>query len=268
MINKVVKRNGTLVDFDDYKITTAILSALNESKEGNYETAQGLTKKVIEKLIDNEKFKVEDIQNIVEETLMINGFLKTAKKYIIYREEHKQQREFESDLLKRIEKLDIETSRDNANIGHGTASKMYQIASEASKYYYLNKLIPKHLSKLHKEGIIHIHDLDYFSKAPNCLALPLDKLLSTGFNGEYGYINPPKRIASALDLATHLIQRCSCDIFGGVMLPDLDITIENLIINKQIEEPTNEDIKQACQSLLFNLTTQPTRAGKIDCRFQ
>lgn len=429
MANKVVKRNGSLVDFDSDKIVIAILSALRSSKEGNLETAQMLSERVINEIGDNEKIKVEKIQDIIEEVLMQEGFLQTAKKYIVYREEHKQQRKFESNLLKRIERLDKETIRDNANIGHGTASKMYQIASESSKYYYLNKLIPKHLARLHKEGLIHLHDLDYFSKCPNCvpdfeytaikdmkgdikniqfsyldnlfneypiktngtteiiepmgykiygrygltninkimrrkikideplyciktrkglplhltgnhqvpvirnnkeylvfakdiikgdkllqenmefdeqyelptnknsldvvdvllkydyngyvydleteehwftvnnyivhncLSIPLDKLLMTGFNGEYGYINPPKRIKSALDLATHLIQRCSCDIFGGTMLPDLDSTIENLINSKQIEVPTDDELSQACQSLLFNLATQPTRSG-------
>jgi len=172
-LKQIIKRNGSMVDFDTYKITIAILSALNETKEGNYETAQILSDKVVIKINGRDKFKVEEIQDIVEEVLMTEGFLQTAKKYIIYREERAKQRNFESDFMKRIAKIDKETSRDNANIGHSTASKMYQIASETSKYYYLNRLIPKHLSKLHKNGDIHIHDLDYYSKSPNCV-LPFE----------------------------------------------------------------------------------------------
>jgi ribonucleoside-triphosphate reductase len=260
-MEKVIKRNGTLVDFDNYKITIAIFSALNESKEGAYETAQELSNKVVEKINHNDKMKVEDIQDVVEEVLMTEGYCKTARKYILYREDHKQQREFESDLMKRIAQIDKETERDNANIGHNPASKMYQMASEASKQYYLNKLIPKHLSKLHKSGDIHIHDLDYYSKTFNCLSIPLEQLLRTGYNGEYGYVNSPKRIKSAMDLAANILQRASNDIFGGTMFPNIDITIENLINDKIIEEPKDKDLEQACQSLLYNLATMPTRAG-------
>lgn len=259
-MTEVIKRNGALVELDNYKITIAILSALNESKEGNYETAQKLSQKVVDK-IDKDKIKVEEIQDLVEEILMTEGFCQTAKKYILYREERKKQREFESDLMKRISQIDKETSRDNANIGHNPASKMYQIASEASKSYYLNKLIPKHLSRLHKNGDIHIHDLDYYSKCQNCLSIPLEQLLRTGYNGEYGFVNSPKRIKSAMDLAANILQRCSNDIFGGTLLPNIDITIENLINDKIIEEPSDEEIAQACQSLLYNLATMPTRAG-------
>ena len=260
-IIKVIKRNGSLAEFDSYKITIAILSALNESKEGNYESAQLLSGKVSNSIGDREKIKVEEIQDIVEETLMKEGFLQTAKIYIIYREERKKQREFEVDLMKRIANIDKETSRDNANIGHNPASKMYQIASEASKQYYLEKFIPKNLSKLHKNGDIHIHDLDYYSKTFNCLSIPLEQLLKTGYNGEYGYVNRPKRIKSAMDLAANILQRCSNDIFGGTLLPNIDMTMQNLIENKFIDEPTDEEISQACQSLLYNLATMPTRAG-------
>jgi len=257
----VVKRNGTIVEFDNYKITIAILSALNKSKEGEHETAQYLSDKVVDKINGMEKMTVEEIQDMVENILMTEGFLATARLYIIYREERKEQREFTNDLLKTIAKLDKETSRDNANIGHNPASKMYQIASETSKMYYLNRLIPKHLSRLHKNGDIHIHDLDYYSKCQNCLSIPLEQLLRTGYNGEYGYVNQPKRIKSAMDLAANILQRCSNDIFGGTLLPNLDVTIANLIEDKFIIEPTFEELSQACQSLLYNLATMPTRAG-------
>ena len=132
-LKQIIKRNGAMVNFDTYKITIAILSALNETKEGNYETAQMLSDKVVLKINGRDKFKVEEIQDIVEEVLMTEGFLQTAKKYILYREDRTKQRNFESDFMKRIAKIDKETSRDNANIGHSTASKMYQIASETSK---------------------------------------------------------------------------------------------------------------------------------------
>jgi len=258
----VIKRNGSKVDFDSYKITIAILSAFNETKEGNHEIAQTLTQKIINK-IHNENINVEEIQDIVEETLMQEGFLKTAKNYILYRNEHKQQREFESDLLKRIAKLSKVTNRDNANVGHSSASKMYQIGGEASKAYYLNKLIPKNLSKLHIEGLIHIHDLDYYDKTFNCLSIPLTRMLKNlmDYEFEYGSIRSPKRLDSAMALASIILQRISNDIFGGTLFPNIDITIQELVDEKYIKIPTDEEIEQGVQSLLYNLATMNTRAG-------
>lgn len=258
----VIKRNGSKVEFDSYKITVAILAAFNETKEGNHEIAQNLTQKIVSK-IHNEDIKVEEIQDFVEETLMQEGFLKTAKAYILYREEHKQQREFESNLLKRIAKLSKETNRDNANVGHSSASKMYQIGGEASKAYYLNKLIPKHLVKLHTEGFIHIHDLDYYDKTFNCLSIPLTKMLKnlSDFEFEYGSVRSPKRIESAMSLASIILQRISNDIFGGTMFPNIDMTIQELIDEGYIEPPDDISIERSVQSLLYNLTTMPTRAG-------
>lgn len=258
----VIKRNGSKVEFDSYKITIAILSAFNETKEGNHEIAQNLTQLIINKF-NNEDIHVEKIQDIVEETLMQEGFLKTAKAYILYREEHKQQREFESDLMKRIAKLSKETNRDNANINHSPASKMYQIGGTASKAYYNSKLLPKHLAKLCSEGDIHPHDYDYYDKTFNCLSIPLTRMLKNlmDYEFEYGSVRSPKRIESAMSLASIILQRISNDIFGGTMFPNIDMTVQNLIDEGCIEIPTDESIERSVQSLLYNLATMPTRAG-------
>jgi len=257
----VIKRNGSKVEFDSYKITIAILSAFNETKEGNHEVAQNLTQKVISKIEDN--IHVEKIQDIVEETLMQEGFLKTAKNYILYREEHKQQREFESNLMKRIAKLSKETNRDNANINHSPASKMYQIGGTASKAYYNSGLLPKHLVKLCSEGDIHPHDYDYYDKTFNCISIPLTKMLKNliDYEFEYGSVRSPKRIESAMSLASIILQRISNDIFGGTMFPNIDMTVQTLIDEGYIEVPDDKSIERSVQSLLYNLATMPTRAG-------
>lgn len=258
---KVIKRNKKVVDFDQYKITIAILSALNETKEGNYEIAQNISDKVKERI--NNNTEVEQIQDIVEQVLMSEGYLKTAKAYILYREEHKQQREFEVNLMKSIAKLSKETDRDNANIGHSPASKMYQIGGTASKAFYTNKLLPKNFTKLYIDGDIHIHDFDYYDKTFNCLSIPLERMLKNlpEYEFEYGSVRSPKRLSSVMSLASIILQRISNDIFGGTLLPNLDITIQHLVDECYITPPTDEEFKQSAQSLLYNLATMPTRAG-------
>lgn len=259
---KVTKRNKNVVDFDQHKITIAILSALNETKEGNYEIAFDISNKVVENIID-ELTSVESIQDLIEKTLMNEGYFKTAKNFILYREEHKQQREFEIDLMKRIAKLSKETDRDNANIGHSPASKMYQIGSIASKAFYTNKLLPKQFAKLYSDGDLHIHDFDYYDKTFNCLSIPLERMLKDliNYEFEYGSVRSPKRLLSAMSLASIILQRISNDIFGGTLLGNLDITIQSLVTEGYIEIPDEAEMEQSAQSLLYNLATMPTRAG-------
>lgn len=261
----VVKRDGTEVKFDRYKITTAILGALNESKEGNHTNAQNLSSIVVNviNLLDRPNISVEEIQDIVEDTLMQEGYFHTAKKYILYREEHKKQREFESDLMKAIAKISQKTDRDNANIGHSPASKLYQIGGTASKAFYDNDLIPKHLMKLYHEGFIHIHDFDYYDKTFNCISIPLGSILKNmqNYEFEYGSMQSPKHITTAMSLASIVLQRISNDIFGGTMFPNLDITVQELVDEGYIAPPTDKEIDAAVQALLFNLATMATRAG-------
>ena len=80
-----------------------------------------------------------------------------------------------------------ETDRDNANISNSPSAKMLQIASAASREYYLNRVIPEEMAVAHKRGDIHIHDLDFYGKTLNCLNIPLGRLLHEGFNNGHGY---------------------------------------------------------------------------------
>ena len=165
----ITKRDGNKSKFNIHKIFLAVLAALKSSKEGETEQAQNITKIIDDTLSYVENISVEDIQNIVEKTLMIEGFLETAKAYIIYRKEHQDNREFLDLLMEKIKRISVETNKDNANIGHSPASKMYQIGAEASKAYYRKYGIPKKIVKEVVDGFINLHDEDYFDKTINCL---------------------------------------------------------------------------------------------------
>ena len=95
---------------------------------------------------------------------------------------------------------------------------MLQIASAASREYYLNRVIPEEMAAAHKRGDIHIHDLDFYGKTLNCLNIPLGRLLHEGFNNGHGYIRPPKRPGSAAALAAIVLQSNQNDMFGGQSL--------------------------------------------------
>lgn len=258
----ITKRNGKIEVFDQYKITIAVLSALNETKEGSYETAEKISK-IVCSLVDTDKIDVETIQDLVEKVLMQEGLYETSKRYILYREERKKDRDYENNLMKQISKLSRETNRDNANIGHSPASKMYQIGSTASKAYYSDYLIPKKPLKMYNDGLIHIHDYDYYDKTINCLSIPLKRILTNlkDYPFDYGSFSNPKRIISAMCIASIILQRASNDIFGGTMFPNLDITIQEMIDEGILEEPTEKEIQDAMQSLLCNLATMASRAG-------
>lgn len=259
----VIKRDGREVEFDKQKITIAILSALNETKEGNYDTAKHISDIVFSMVSIKENLSVEKIQDIVEQVLMQEGLYQTSKAYILYRDEHKKDREYENGLMKQIGKLSKETNRDNANIGHSPASKMYQIGSIASKAFYSDYLIPKKLIKKYNDGLFHIHDYDYYDKTINCLSIPLKRILTNqkDYPFDYGCFANPKRIESAMSVTAIILQRVSNDLFGGTMLPNLDITVQELVDEGYIEAPTEEQVRDAIQGLLCDLATMASRAG-------
>ncbi|RYD05448.1 hypothetical protein N752_08880 [Desulforamulus aquiferis] len=88
-----------------------------------------------------------------------------------------------------VEEILAETNRENANISNSPSAKMLQIASAASKKYYLTRLIPEEMSQAHVRGDVHIHDLDFYGKTLTCIQIPLGRLLKEGFNTGHGYIS-------------------------------------------------------------------------------
>lgn len=129
----------------------------------------------------NKAFGVEDIQDSVEKILIERGHAKIAKAYILYRAKRTSMRVARSELMDTVGDILVETNRDNANISNSPSAKMLQIASAASKEYYLSRLVPEHIAQAHRRADIHIHDLDFYGKTLICLNIPLKKLLTEGF---------------------------------------------------------------------------------------
>ena len=279
----VVKRDGREVPFDSVKIANAIKKAGEEIGEKLRESeVLGVVQSAIVYIEEEKKDKitVEEIQNIVEKSLIDQGHKNIKFIYSNYRKERNKVREIKSDLMKAIKNIGVETDRDNANVGNNFSSKLLRIASESNKWHNL-AMMPKDLAKAHEIGDLYFHDLDSYNLTINCLHIPTREMLEKGFNTGYGTIKCPKRIETAAELSCILLQSSQNDMFGGQSHPDFDNDLsifieptrqeireelEELGINKDkiedlIEERLIKRVHQAMQGIVYNLNTMHSRAG-------
>lgn len=253
------KRDGRIVDFDITKITEAIFKAAKAVGGADHELAVELANVVVRYLGQcNAKDipDVEEVQDAVEKVLIERGHAKTAKAYILYRDRRTRMREARSELMDVVEEILVETTRENANVGNSPSAKMLQIASAASRQYYLTRMIPEEMSQAHKNGDLHIHDLDFYGKTLTCVQIPLNKLLANGFNTGHGYIRPPKRPSSATALAAIILQSSQNDMHGGQSFAFFDRDMAAFVSGA-----SEFDVYQAMEALVYNLNSMHSRAG-------
>jgi anaerobic ribonucleoside-triphosphate reductase len=259
MFKTIQKRDGRQVLFDEAKITDAVFKAARAVGGEDRQTAMELSievLKLLKKKYNGNLFGVEDVQDLVEKVLIEAGHAKTAKAYILYRDKRTRMRDAKGELMDAVEEILEETNRENANISNSPSAKMLQIASAASKKYYLTRLIPEEMSHAHLRGDIHIHDLDFYGKTLTCLQIPLNKLLSEGFNTGHGYIRPPKRPISATSLAAIILQSSQNDMHGGQSFAFFDRDIAPFV-----EGVSEHETYQAMEALIHNLNSMHSRAG-------
>ncbi|WP_449241417.1 anaerobic ribonucleoside-triphosphate reductase [Desulfoscipio gibsoniae] len=259
MLKVIRKRDGREVLFDDTKITDAIFKAARAVGGEDRQTAMELTievLKVLRKKYNGTIFGVEEVQDMVEKVLIEAGHARTAKAYILHRDRRTRIRDAKSDLMDVVEEILEETSRENANISNSPSAKMLQIASAASKKYYLTRLIPEEFSQAHQRGDFHIHDLDFYGKTLTCVQIPLGRLLAEGFDNGHGYIRPPKRPNSATALAAIILQSSQNDMHGGQSFAFFDRDIASYV-----ENASDDETYQAMEALVYNLNSMHSRAG-------
>ena len=232
MITKIRKRDGREVPFNIEKIANAIYKAASATGGRDYETALKLAEKVVEYL-ENKLHKkaptVEEIQDAVEKILIETGHARTAKEFILYRAERTRIREMDTRLMKVYEELtfkdakDNDMKRENANIDGDTAmGTMLKYGSEGAKQFYeMFVLDPKH-SSAHKEGDIHIHDMDFLTLTTTCCQIDIDSLFKGGFSTGHGFLREPNDIHSYSALACIAIQSNQNDQHGGQSIPNFD----------------------------------------------
>ena len=231
MIEYIEKRDGRKARFDLQKITDAIFKAAQAVGGNDYSSAEKLAEQVRTtlELENTENPTVEHVQDTVEKVLIENGHARTAKEFILYRAERTRVREMNTRLMKIYEDLtfksakDNDVKRENANIDGDTAmGTMLKYGSEGAKQFYeMYILNPKH-AEAHRNGDIHIHDLDFLTLTTTCCQIDIDKLFTNGFSTGHGFLREPNDIASYSALACIAIQSNQNDQHGGQSIPNFD----------------------------------------------
>ena len=232
MITKILKRDGRRVPFNVEKIAKAIYQAAVSVGGENYEEAQEIAYKVcdyLEKNLQVECPTVEQVQDAVEKILIEEGHASTAKAYILYRAERTQKREMNSEIMQIYEQLtfkdakDSDVKRENANVNADTAmGTMLKYGSEGSKKFYQMFVLKKDHAEAHKNGDIHIHDLDFLTLTTTCCQIDLIKLFKNGFSTGEGHLREPQSIGSYAALAAIAIQSNQNDQHGGQSIPNFE----------------------------------------------
>ncbi len=268
-MDKVVKRDGKLVEFDSTKIESAIEKAANVTKEFDRETARKLTKQVIKavkKMVAEKKQNlkapsVEEIQDIVEFTLQDSDYKKTAKSYMLYRDQQARLRDFAKsasvDMVDQyLQCLDWEVN-ENSNMTYSIQGLNNYISSNISKQYWLNKLYSSEIREAHTNGDIHIHDLNMLSVY--CVGWDLKDLLMQGFTGVQGKIQckPAKHFRTALGQAVNFLYTMQGEATGAQAFSNFDTLLAPFIRYDNLDY---EQVKQTMQEFVFNLNV-PTRTG-------
>lgn len=264
MYNYIKKRDGRKVKFNDRKIMSAIERAGLETGEFAEAEADKLTKKVLaraEKELTEKVPGVEQIQDIVEEVLLDSRYKKTAKAYIIYRDQHKKLREItdaaQLDLMDQyLSRLDWRVN-ENSNMGYSLQGLNNYIASEVSKTYWLNKVYTPEIGRLHRSGDIHIHDLNLVSVY--CVGWDLQDLLRSGFTGVQNKISskPAKHFRAVLGQVVNFFYTLQGEAAGAQAFSNFDTLLAPFI---KYDNLTYEEVKQSLQEFVFNVNV-PTRVG-------
>lgn len=264
---KIEKRDGRILDFDQAKITKAIHKALTATGEGDGKESQGLSEKVtslINKRFRNQDvIKVEDIQDIVEETLILESYVETAKAYILYREQHRRIREAKTAIDESLEMVDKYIGdadwqiRENANMAFSLQGLHHYVVSAVSKKYWLNKIYSKKIREAINEGSFHVHDLDFLG--PYCCGWDLFDLLYRGFGGVMGKVEskPAKHLRTALGQLVNFFYTLQGEAAGAMAVSNFDTLLAPFI---RYDNLTYSQVKQAMQEFVFNCAI-PTRVG-------
>jgi ribonucleoside-triphosphate reductase len=264
VFEQIKKRDGRLVEFDSTKITAALCKAGQATGEFGEREARKLTLRVLT-LAHEMRLgplpEVEEIQDIVERVLLDSPYFRTAKAYIIYREQHAQIRGITTkanvDLMDHyIQRLDWKI-KENSNMSYSLQGLNNYISSDITSEYWLNKIYPPAIRRAHKNGDLHIHDLSLLSVY--CVGWDLKDLLKNGFKGVEGKVEsaPPKHLRSALGQIVNFFYTLQGEAAGAQALSNFDTLLAPFV---RFDGLTYDNVKQALQEFIFNINI-PTRVG-------
>lgn len=265
-VKSVTKRDGTLADFDSSKIYNAILKAAESTNEFGEADALLVTAQAMK--VINYKFAetvptIEQIQDVVEQALISSNYLNTAKAYILYRDkrnrmraDHKVMVDVESSINEYLEKLDWRVNA-NANQGYSNGGLILNVSGKVTANYWLSHVYPAEVGEAHRNGDIHIHDLDML--AAYCAGWSLKNLLKEGFNGVRGKAeaNPPKHLSAATGQMVNFMGTLQNEWAGAQAFSSVDTYLAPYVKKDNL---SYHDVKQCMQELIYNLNV-PSRWG-------
>lgn len=264
MFDQIKKRDGRIADFDSSKITHALHKAGEATGEFNEREAKKMTMKVVTLIRDlrlGPVPEVEEIQDIVERVLLDSPFYKTAKAYIIYREQHNQIRKIAIKenvglMESYIRRMDWKV-KENSNMSYSLQGLNNYISSDITAEYWLNKIYPPEVRDAHYRGDLHIHDLSLLSVY--CVGWDLQDLLLQGFKGVAGKVesSPPKHFRSALGQIVNFFYTLQGEAAGAQAMSNFDTLLAPFIRKDGL---SYKEVKQALQEFVFNINI-PTRVG-------
>lgn len=264
MLIHIKKRDGSIVPFDQEKITVAIFKAAKAVGGSDLQRAKYLSDQVIK--IVEEKYQipaVEEIQDIVEKVLIENGHAKTAKAYILYRQQRAEIRDFMSLMVNTgkmmQEYLDQHDWRvnENSNMNYSLQGLNNHIIANITQKYWIEKIYPVKIRAAHESGDLHIHDLGLL--APYCCGWNLEDLLTTGFRGAPQKVtsSPPKHFRTALGQLINFFYTLQGESAGAQAVSSFDTYMAPFV---HFDNLDYKGVKQAIQEFIFNLNV-PTRVG-------
>ena len=291
---KIIKRNGSEVDFDLGKIVTAVTKANNAGtkKELNDSQIREVAEYVEFKLSKaNRAFSVEEIQDIVENQIMAKGAFETAKRYVKYRYTRSLVRKAnttDNQILSLIECNNEEVKQENSNKNPTVNSVQRDyMAGEVSKDITKRLLLPPDIVEAHEQGIIHFHDADYFAQhMHNCDLVNLEDMLQNGTVISETMIEKPHSFSTACNIATQIIAQVASNQYGGQSIslthlaPFVDISRQKIrrsvaeeakmfgtpateeTINKIAEKRLLDEIKRGVQTIQYQVVTLLTTNGQ------
>jgi len=264
MFEQIKKRGGRVAEFDSTKITNALIKAGEATEEFNGREAKKMTMRVLTLARDLQLGpipEVEDIQDIVERVLLDSPFYKTAKAYIIYREQHNQIRKIAIDenvglMESYISRMDWKV-KENSNMSYSLQGLNNYISSDITAEYWLNRIYPPEVRDAHYAGDIHIHDLSLLSVY--CVGWDLQDLLVEGFKGVAGKVesSPPKHFRSALGQIVNFFYTLQGEAAGAQAMSNFDTLLAPFVRHDKLNY---KEVKQALQEFVFNINI-PTRVG-------
>lgn len=263
-MHTIRKRDGRQVPFDAGKITRAILAAGKATGEFDAPTAQELTRSVLSILKDRLHGKeptVEFVQDVVEEVLLQSPYRKTAKAYILYRDQHAKLRNLvaasQVDLVDQYLSTQDWRVNENSNMGFSLQGLNNFLASEVSQNYWLHKIYPPEVREAHLGGDFHLHDLGQLSVY--CVGWDLADLLREGFRGAAGKVEsrPARHFRTALGQIVNFFYTLQGEAAGAQAFSNFDTLLAPFI---RYDGLSYKEVKQALQEFVFNVNV-PTRVG-------